>query len=81
MYLHKTIHYKGNNNNVINRFAAKMIKFIGKPILIKSTKRYPPGPYTIICVGEPIGVAKLEETATIKATQKVSGFAPNVIAV
>ena len=36
-------------------FAAKMIKFIGRPI-------------TNICVGEPIGVAKLLLTAIISAS-------------
>ena len=47
---------------------------MGRPILAKSANRYPPGPYIIIWVGEPIGVAKLEETAIINAMQNVSGF-------
>ena len=59
---------------MIKRFAARIIKFMGRPILAKSANRYPPGPYIIIWVGEPIGVAKLEETAIINAMQNVSGF-------
>ena len=34
-----------------------------------------------MCVGEPIGVAKLDETAIIKATQKVKGLTPKVTAI
>ena len=58
----------------MNILAARMIRFISRPIFAKSPKRYPPRPYTIMWVGEPIGVAKLDDTAIIKAIQNVSGF-------
>ena len=61
---------------VMNIPAAAMMKFMGRPILAKSENLYPPGTYTIIWVGEPIGVAKLELTATIKAMRKVIGLEP-----
>ena len=55
--------------------------FIGIPMRAKSEKRYPPGPYTIMCVGEPIGVAKLDDTEIISATQNVRGFTSMLTAV
>ena len=47
--------------------------FIKNPIRTKSVNLYPPGPYTIMCVGEPIGVAKLLLTLIIKAMRNVIG--------
>ena len=73
--------YKGKSNSVMNRLAAHIIMFIGIPIRAKSEKRYPPGPYTIIWVGDPIGVAKLDDTDIINAMQNVRGFTSRFMAV
>jgi hypothetical protein len=62
-------------------FAMSIIMSSGMPMLKKSEKRYPPGPYTSIWVGDPIGAAYPDDTATISATQKVSGFTFRVTAV
>lgn len=48
---------------------------------MKSVNLYPPSPYTSIWVGEPMGVAKLDDTAIISAMQNVTGFTPSVVAV
>ena len=50
--------------------AARMMKFINRPMRMKSLKRYPPGAYTSMWVGDPIGVAKLLLTLIIKAMRK-----------
>lgn len=50
--------------------AARIIRFINSPIRIKSLNLYPPGPYTSMWVGDPIGVAKLLLTLIIRAMRK-----------
>ena len=61
-------------------FAKRMMKFIMRPTRMKSLNLYPPGTYTRVWVGEPIGVAKLELADIIRATQKVSGLTPRAVA-
>ena len=53
--------------------AARMMRFMMRPIRMKSLKRYPPGPYTSMWVGEPIGVAKLLLTLIIRAIRNGKG--------
>lgn len=65
----------------MNTSATSMMNVIGMPTTAKSLNLYPPGIYTSMWVGEPIGVAKLLLTATIRAMQNVIGFRWSVVAV
>ena len=50
--------------------AARMMRFISMPMRMKSLNLYPLGAYTSMCVGEPMGVAKLLLTLIISAMRK-----------
>ena len=62
-------------------FVMNTVTFIGSPSFTKSVNLYPPGPYTIVFVSFPIGVAKHDDMLIISAITNVSGLAFKIWAV